>query len=707
MFRTKLLASVVATAFAVSSTYVQAAPQNKPASNSKTQTRPAAKNQNNSNTRKPAQAASSRKNNASSNNKSTANNARKPTINKPERSKPASSKPTTNKPAASKPISTKPTTSTKPNASKPASTDTRPVIQPNRGRQLDDAALAAEANRYERAKEQAATMMSLLAGEIAHTQGDARTSLGLYLTTLKHSRSPEVAERAMELAIQARAYPIAEAIYQQWQEIEPQSSPALRRLALGRALAVGEAEPVVQTLETVLAESNAEQQQRLFIMLAQMSVVQDDLAKQINQVAHRAALKYPQLAEAAIADALISAANNRENDALEAVQRLANVDKELNYVTTLALGVLSQKHPEVFNRFFATTPTDKLSNAWRVLEVESLITAKEFERAEQKLSGLLSDTPDSRLYFMAASIAMAQEQEVQTVLGYLDKAYQIGQAEQKGRAALTAAIFLTQSGSQYMDNAVEWAKKIPQNGEFSFDANALLASLMIEKKQWQQAEQYALAAEKMPEQEGHFFSRQDIQRTLLYLITKTKPLDVAIKELDSRLNQAKRITNASQRTDAIAEIYYNRGLLYTSQAQTMAKGIADFRQYLKLKPNDASGQNALGYSLLEWDSQYLNEAFDLIYAAYQQNTESAAINDSLGWAYYKKGEVQAALPYLEFAYEHSADAETGAHLGEVYWQLGQKDEARRVWQESWKTQPDDEVLKRTLQKFGIRFPANP
>ncbi|MDK4539827.1 hypothetical protein QG039_11035, partial [Kingella kingae] len=243
MFRTKLLASVVATAFAVSSTYVQAAPQNKPASNSKTQTRPAAKNQNNSNTRKPAQAASSRKNNASSNNKSTANNARKPTINKPERSKPASSKPTTNKPAASKPISTKPTTSTKPNASKPASTDTRPVIQPNRGRQLDDAALAAEANRYERAKEQAATMMSLLAGEIAHTQGDARTSLGLYLTTLKHSRSPEVAERAMELAIQARAYPIAEAIYQQWQEIEPQSSPALRRLALGRALAVGEAEP--------------------------------------------------------------------------------------------------------------------------------------------------------------------------------------------------------------------------------------------------------------------------------------------------------------------------------------------------------------------------------------------------------------------------------------------------------------------------------
>ena len=97
MFRTKLLASVVATAFAVSSAYVQAAPQTKPASNNKTQTRPAAKNQNNSNTHKPAQAASSRKNNASSNNKSTANNARKPTANKPERSKPVSSKPTTNK----------------------------------------------------------------------------------------------------------------------------------------------------------------------------------------------------------------------------------------------------------------------------------------------------------------------------------------------------------------------------------------------------------------------------------------------------------------------------------------------------------------------------------------------------------------------------------------------------------------------------------
>ena len=47
----------------------------------------------------------------------------------------------------------------------------------------------------------------------------------------------------------------------------------------------------------------------------------------------------------------------------------------------------------------------------------------------------------------------------------------------------------------------------------------------------------------------------------------------------------------------------------------------------------------------------------------------------------------------------AADAEIGAHLGEVLWQLGQGDEARRVWQEAQKTAPENETLLKTIKKF--------
>jgi Flp pilus assembly protein TadD len=54
---------------------------------------------------------------------------------------------------------------------------------------------------------------------------------------------------------------------------------------------------------------------------------------------------------------------------------------------------------------------------------------------------------------------------------------------------------------------------------------------------------------------------------------------------------------------------------------------------------------------------------------------------------------------LQRAYGGRPDAEIGAHLGEVLWQLGQRDEARRVWQEAQKAAPENETLLKTIKKF--------
>ena len=75
------------------------------------------------------------------------------------------------------------------------------------------------------------------------------------------------------------------------------------------------------------------------------------------------------------------------------------------------------------------------------------------------------------------------------------------------------------------------------------------------------------------------------------------------------------------------------------------------------------------------------------------------ILDSLGWALYRKGNLDNAIVYLEEAYKVNADPEIAAHLGEVLWQKGQHDEAIKIWQDGLTADPDNEVLLATSNKF--------
>jgi predicted negative regulator of RcsB-dependent stress response len=59
------------------------------------------------------------------------------------------------------------------------------------------------------------------------------------------------------------------------------------------------------------------------------------------------------------------------------------------------------------------------------------------------------------------------------------------------------------------------------------------------------------------------------------------------------------------------------------------------------------------------------------------------------------------LRLLRQAYAARPDAEIGAHLGEVLWSLNQRDEARRVWQESRRRDAANEVLRETLARLRV------
>ena len=60
---------------------------------------------------------------------------------------------------------------------------------------------------------------------------------------------------------------------------------------------------------------------------------------------------------------------------------------------------------------------------------------------------------------------------------------------------------------------------------------------------------------------------------------------------------------------------------------------------------------------------------------------------------------EGALVQLRSAYETRPDPEIAAHLGEVLWMLGRRDEALRTWQDAARDNPGNAVLGEVIKKF--------
>jgi Flp pilus assembly protein TadD len=106
---------------------------------------------------------------------------------------------------------------------------------------------------------------------------------------------------------------------------------------------------------------------------------------------------------------------------------------------------------------------------------------------------------------------------------------------------------------------------------------------------------------------------------------------------------------------------------------------AALEQALQIEPANPQALNYLGYSLLE-RREDIARGFALVSRAHQLAPQSAAIADSLGWAYFLTGDVEKAIPLLEVAAQaEGGDVAINEHLGDAYWRVGRRIEARFSW----------------------------
>jgi tetratricopeptide (TPR) repeat protein len=250
------------------------------------------------------------------------------------------------------------------------------------------------------------------------------------------------------------------------------------------------------------------------------------------------------------------------------------------------------------------------------------------------------------------------------------------------------------------------------------DANGvryLLGQIAEEQKQWPQAVQWY---ERISEGEQLIPARMrtanaiakqgklDEARAFLKRVAADNPgeeaqLTVAEAQLlrDANRNQdAFQLLGAAlQKEPDQPELLYDYALT-AEKLERFELLESNLRKLIAVRPDHAHAYNALGYSLAERNMR-LAEARKLIEKALEIAPDDSFIIDSLGWVLYREGDLKGAAEHLRRAYNGRPDAEIGAHLGEVLWVMGERDEANRIWQDSLKSSPENETLQKTIKRF--------
>ncbi len=204
-----------------------------------------------------------------------------------------------------------------------------------------------------------------------------------------------------------------------------------------------------------------------------------------------------------------------------------------------------------------------------------------------------------------------------------------------------------------------------------------------------------LAREKKPE---------EAVRVLTAALTGT-PRDVETHQtIGDTLREVERYAEAEQAySKAVALIgkplerhwvlFYTRGIA-RERVKRWSDAEADLQQALQLKPEQPLVMNYLAYTWIEHGVN-ADKALEMLHRAVELREDDGFIVDSLGWAYYRRGDYAKAVKYLEAAASlEPGEATINDHLGDAYWKVGRQLEARFQWERALTLKPEpDEAAK--------------
>ena len=522
----------------------------------------------------------------------------------------------------------------------------------------------------------ARTVFQSLLADLALQRGDTELGVSAWADLARRTRDPAVISRAVEVAATAKQYDLALELTRMWLQIEPDSTRA-RQTESALLVLANRIDDLVPQLAKLLEQDKANLPANLMHLNRVLGGKSDK--KAVQKLVDQLAAPYPEIPEAHFA--MGQAAANAD-DPMRAQSEFARALQLRPGWETAALAraqMLARQSPasavDSLREFLTTYPD---AREVRLTLARLLISERRFDEARIEFDRLLKDRPDDPEIIYPVAVLALQQGDTASGRALLEK--------------LLDSSFPDKSTVHYFLGQIDEEEKRP---------DAALAHFRLVTAGDQYVAARARAAQILLQQ-----GKPEEARELLHATkggSASEQARLAIAEAQLLREAGRKDDGYAVLTAALAKHPDDPELLYETaltaerqnQPEVMEKHL---RHLLKLKPDHAHALNALGYSLADRNIR-LDEAHDLVTRAVALAPEDPFIMDSLGWVQFRQGKLPEALKTLEKAYAIKADPEIAAHLGEVLWTLGRKEDAARLLNEAVKKNPDNDVLAAALKKF--------
>ena len=519
-------------------------------------------------------------------------------------------------------------------------------------------------------------LFKLLMAEIAGHRGLLDVSVENYLDLARATRDHRIVERAARIAVYARNDAAALAAARLWVELDPRNPDPHQVLAVMK-LRSGDLEQAAAHLQDIFAYSDGEMDEKLWMIANLLGSEKDKGA--VLDVMEKLVASQNNTPGALYAFAHVAAKLEdlrRSRELLEDALALApdNVNVALSYISILQRMGREQEALAWLEAELPKRGEDDFS--LRMAYARLLMEFRLYDKALNQFELLVDREPENTDVLYALGLLYLQNNRLDDSEALFRK--------------LSEREYLTDAANYYLgriaeerrlyDEAGDWYQGV-HKGEHYFDAQIRLAMLLARNGEVSEARSHLGTIRAQSEQQGL----------------------VIIQAEGELLLQAQLYEEAIAVYSAALEDRYNADLLYARAMAAEKTGNlelleADLRTILQHEPDHAQALNALGYTLADATDRHA-EAYELIKKALELRPSDFYILDSMGWVLYRLGRLDEAIDYLRKALSIRQDPEIAAHLGEVLWVRGEREQAKEVWEAALQQTPEDTRLLDVIERF--------
>lgn len=532
-------------------------------------------------------------------------------------------------------------------------------------------------------------LFALLTAEIASQRGDTYSATLAYTEAAKLLQNPELAKRAVEIALGEGQLDMALRAAQTWEQIAPQDKQASRSVMLLQ-LGSNRVDEALPALRAYLEE------------VKQAEAANPGLSTATTEkVALEMLMRIPDKAKAYQTGLELFGNNPQDADVQTLLAQIANASEQYAQAVQHMDNVIAQRPQERFYVLQAqfmekrdgntdaamksiNTQAD-LHPSWfgaRLYLARNHTQLQQWEQARQRFQEMIALQPDniplySSLGFVFTQLKDYKQAETQFQT-YLNNTAPVDRQNEVLIHATLSDMAMEQGN---YTQAMRWLETAP-NARYDLDIQ-LKKSALLQKQSKMPAARAVLDSFK-PKNEDEAV-RLSLAKSQLAEARKA-PKEAAL-ELERALK-----TYPDQ-----ADLLYERAMVAERQKEldVVEKHLT---RLIELRPDNAHGYNALGYTWADHNIR-LPEALALIQKAVELSPNDPFILDSLGWVQYRLGELDNAEVTLKKAYALRPDEEIGRHLVEVLMSAGKKEEAQTFLQTLIQRYPQSEAVQRLVNQL--------